>query len=322
MMPNTTEHSQLSWLPDFLIVGAAKAGTTSLYYYLSQHPDVFFPVLKEPRFFVCHGSAPLDTGRLPFQIAQRVDDIGEYQNLFVRARPTQLKGEASTDYLYAYESAIPQIHSIYRTSMREPAIIMMLRYPPERAWSHYQMHCRDGKEDLDFFTAVSEETVRRRVAAGWPISFDYLGYGSYYRQVGEYLANFSRVFICTFEDFVAQPQITTRRVLSFLGIDEEVRLETDKRYNSSGQPRGLMGKIISILMFRHNIIKSSLRTVLPVATRHFIKNYISGRIFEKTMMPSSIVEYLNAYYLEDIEALRGILGETLNSWPAVKNNES
>jgi hypothetical protein len=90
----------LSWLPDFLIVGAAKTGTTSLYYYLVQHPAIYMSPLKEPRFFTCFGVGSNVSEKGPdFELEKQVYTLDGYHTLFEARQSGQLAGEASTDYL-------------------------------------------------------------------------------------------------------------------------------------------------------------------------------------------------------------------------------
>jgi len=305
----------LTWLPDFLIVGAAKTGTTSLYYYLDQHPALYLPPLKEPRFFTCFGvGSDVSERGHSFEVAERVCTLDGYHALFEARQPWQLAGEASTDYLFAYETAIRNMKALYSKAGKEPAIIIMLRDPVERAWSHYMMHRRDGKEPLDFPAAASAETVKARRAAGWPMSFDYLGYGRYAGQVAAYLHAFPRVHVCFYEDLSVAPEAVVRGIFTFLGVEQTASMDTSKRFNASGRTKTLLHGLLARLIYQPNLLKQYLKRIFPKSFRFYVRTSASGWLFKKQEMPQSVVEFLTEYYRDDVAQLRDILGHDFPGW--------
>jgi hypothetical protein len=143
-------------LPNFLIVGAAKSGTSALHNYLNQHPDVFMPSynteginIKEPQFFVKQ--------MVMNRIHSGVWDWESYKDLFKQAQNYQAIGEASVFYLYYFEEAIKNIKQ-YLTN--EVKIIIILRNPINRAFSAHQHVSRSIKENLSFEDAISLEEKR------------------------------------------------------------------------------------------------------------------------------------------------------------------
>src|ERR1700690_400471 len=111
--------------PDFLIVGAAKAGTTSLYHYLQQHPGIYFPELKEPGFFCHYGSSAEAISALSGKV-QIVADPERYADLFARAKAGQKLGDATTDYLYLWQKSIANIRTIYGDRIDDLRILILL----------------------------------------------------------------------------------------------------------------------------------------------------------------------------------------------------
>jgi hypothetical protein len=107
-------------LPYFLIVGAAKSGTTSLYYYLGQHPRVFMPGNKEPWFFASSSARVSELGKKGM-----IKESREYSELFKDAQSTQVLGEASTGYLYLYDDTISNLRR-YHPGWKDLKIIMIL----------------------------------------------------------------------------------------------------------------------------------------------------------------------------------------------------
>ncbi len=116
-------------LPDFLILGAMRSGTTSLYHYLKQHPEIFMPSLKEPHFFSYFGKP---VSPLPSYIRSARWNLEDYLTLFESAMNGQLIGEASVSYLYYYRETIENIKRVYRDNYSQLKCIAILRNPVER----------------------------------------------------------------------------------------------------------------------------------------------------------------------------------------------
>ena len=153
-------------MPNFLIVGAAKAGTSSLYYYLDQHPQVFMSSIKEPRFF-----APelyTDYIKDPYRSGAKEHrstpmSLEEYQSLFDAVTDEVAIGEASTEYLY-----VPKTPERIKQLIPDVRLIMVLRDPAERAFSAFCYQVRDGCEKLTFEQALAAEETRMDEKKRWP----------------------------------------------------------------------------------------------------------------------------------------------------------
>ncbi len=175
-------------LPNFLIVGAAKSGTTALYHYLSQHPEIYMSPLKEPKFITSNFL------KFPFQgpgdnevEKMIVKSFDRYCDLFKGVKNEKAIGEASADNLYYYEQAIFYI----KKYIGNPKIIIILRNPIERAYSAYLHLVRDERETLSFKEALAEEEKRRK--QNWEFIWFYKNVGFYFNQVKAYLENFTQV---------------------------------------------------------------------------------------------------------------------------------
>ena len=145
-------------LPDFMIVGAPRCGTTALYQYLSSHPDVFMPAEKEPMFFTGY------SGTLKSYIFGDTEELGwlvtgleAYAGLFSKAGEKQIAGEGSTWYLFHPETVIPAIRHTYGEHADQLKIIIMLRNPVERTWSHWNFKKGNGREPLPFREAIQSD---------------------------------------------------------------------------------------------------------------------------------------------------------------------
>ncbi len=171
-------------LPNFLIIGPPKCGTTALYRYLSQHPDVFMPREKEPRFLLSH-AVPTYTGPTdPLYAKRLVTSVTKYEELFASASRERAIGEASTLYLYT-----PGAEDGIRRHVPGAKLIAILRNPVDRAYSNFLHQRYLGAEPLsDFDEALRAEPAR--IARGWGPFWHYAELGRYQRQ----LERFHRVF--------------------------------------------------------------------------------------------------------------------------------
>jgi hypothetical protein len=201
--------------PDFFIVGAFKSGTTALYAYLRQHPQVFMPLNKEPHFF--GDDLTRHYGRM---------SLAEYLALFRDARPGQRIGEASTWYLYS-GSAAREIGDFSPAAQ----IIVMLRNPADVMYAqHSQLRFRADEPLAEFALALAAEPARRRGeqlpgGTARPETLFYRHSVRFSEQLERYFDVFGRdrVHVVLFDDLVADTAATYRRVLEFLGVDSEFR---------------------------------------------------------------------------------------------------
>jgi len=210
-------------LPNFIIVGAAKAGTTSLYHYLSRHPQVFMSAEKEPHHF-----APAKWCSHP------VPSRREYERWFRDADGFRAVGEASTGYLYYPES--PQmIHD----AIPDCRIVVILRNPVDRAFSGYCSEVRHGIEKVSFEEALAEERRALRIVRGGEFGFNYIKKGFVAHLLRKYIELFGseRVHICFFDDLEARPRDLMRELFRFLGVDETFTGDWRYAFNPSGIPR-------------------------------------------------------------------------------------
>jgi len=149
--------------PDFLIVGAPKAGTTALHAALSQHPEVFVTRPKEPKFWLCDG-APPPSWRGPGDAHSQQEWIwrhDEYAALFETARPDTVRGESTPFYLWSRGA-----HRRIAESVPDVRLIAVVRDPVDRAYSNWMHLWCDGLEPLAVFEAAFARQDER-VRAGW-----------------------------------------------------------------------------------------------------------------------------------------------------------
>lgn len=227
-------------LPNFVIIGAAKAGTSSLWAYLNQHPQVFLSRNKEPNFFALQGTplpepGPVEPEKLhELLYSYTVTEFDAYRELFVAADGARAIGEASVRYLYT-----PGTAERIRATIPHVKLVVMLRDPVKRLYSHYCMNRQYGLEPYPLLAAVEREPERLR--AGWGYDWHYLGVSSYARQLSEYLRHFPRaqVGVYLFEDFARDPVRVVQEICRFLDVDDRFVPDVSFRMKSAYRPRSL-----------------------------------------------------------------------------------
>ena len=189
-----------SKLPNFLIVGAAKCGTSSLHNYLNQHPDIFMPLynkkgmkVKEPRFLI--------KDLVEHRLHNGVWNFQEYQSLFVDVRGAKAVGESTVLYLYYYEHAIKNIKHYLGEDVK---IIIMLRNPIDRAYSAYSFASRTHQENQPFKEALFNAQKRFDKDETLSPMILYKELGLYYKMVKAYMQNFKDVHLILYDDFILQ----------------------------------------------------------------------------------------------------------------------
>lgn len=294
-------------LPDFLIVGAARSATTSLFYYLKNYDEIYMPALKEPWFFSYADNPPNYASPGAYDVVYKLED---YVALFKAAHPDQITGEASPSYLFTYDTAIRNIKDVYGERYDKLRIIIILRKPAERAYSHFMLHKRGYKEPLDFGKAILPETIAARRRENWDIFYDYVGCGLYYEQVKAYMQEFPHVKVVLYEDLAATPGKTLREICEFLSVDfrEDVKLE---RLNKSGVPKF---EFLNEIINKSSFLKDFLMAVIPMTVRKRMKHKAYTLNMKPAGMSREQMDSLYPFYARDIENLSALLKRDLSVW--------
>ncbi len=270
--------------PNLFVVGAPKAGTTSLWRYLDQHPDIYMSPVKEPGFLAGADS----------QAAIRDEEA--YLDLFAAARGEKLRGEASPSYLARQQAA----RTIRRT-IRDPRIVISLREPVDRTHSSYLSLVSDAVEDRTFLEAVSDDLARRRLP-GRP---NYVKPSLYAVSVQRWLRKFGDdVFVLFFEELAKDPARVVRALYEFLDVDPSPADSlVAKPHNQFRAPRN---RAVERLVRARRLG----RAVIPRRAR--------DRVFEAAMKPAKkpkpdpeSIELLRNVFGPDVAALRELLGRDL-----------
>lgn len=297
-------------LPDFLIVGAAKSGTTSLHYYLKQHPQIFMPKVKELFFYCFMDSPPNYNGE--WWKKNAVTKIDDYIAHFKDADGNQTIGEACPSYLYFSNDTIRNIKKVYRERYKDVKIIIILRNPAERAWSHFMVMRRDEQEPLkDFTEAIKPETVHKRLSGKWDCNFDYIGWGMYYEQVKAFMEEFPRVKVFLYDEFCNDRLKVMKEIFNFLGVDEDFMPDVRTKYNLSGEPRF---KILHKFIAGQYPMKGFLKSFIPHNIRFMIKYKVFKKNLQQRKMPDDIKKELIRLYGNDFLKLQKLIKKDLSRW--------
>lgn len=295
-------------MPDFLMVGAAKSGTTTLYNYLDGHEQVFFPKNhKEPHYFGFDNKEPSyrDASFTNKLVWKRSDYLDLY-----RDAPQGVKiGDGSTSYLYRAQEAISQINESYGDKASKLAIVMILRNPIDRAFSHYNFLVRNGFEDLSFEEAIQSDVIQERKGLRW--GFDYLTYGNYANAVKLFKANFEKVKVLFFEE-LSEPEWITRELCEFLEIDI-VLASALGRSNPSGVPKN---KWLTRHLLRNPILKRSVN-ILPESIKRFAlarRDKVLQNVLERQELSQTMRKQLAGYYKDSVKELEQLSGRKLTPW--------
>ncbi len=289
--------------PNFLVVGAAKSGTTSFFHYLNQHPDIYIPEVKECRFF---SQLPKDFNGLGAEFFPNsgITDEKEYFELF-KGYKDKVCGDISNDYLYYYKESIKNIKKYLNNDVK---IIIILRNPIDRAYSNYMHAVRDDWENLTFEESIIQEKYRIKENWGWP--YHYVETGFYFKQVDAYLKSFKNVKVLLYEDFKDIDKLIDE-VFNFLHVAPIKLNNTNEKYNKSGYPKNkFIHKFVNNESKLKNIIKPVAKRLLPKNILNIIKN----SNLQKISMDLKTRVYLNDIYAEDIDLLSSLINRNLDWW--------
>jgi hypothetical protein len=297
-------------MPTFLIIGAAKGGTTSLHSYLGQHPDLFMSRRKELQFFPWEGRGPEFRGPGSDEILGRtvITSVEEYRSHFADAAPHQARGESTPVYLY-----FPRAAERIRHHIPDAKLIAVLRQPAERAYSHYLMLRREGWETLGFEQALAAE--ERRMRDGWSHTWHYLRRGFYAAQLAPYLELFSReqLKLYLYEDLMADPVGLAQDIFRFLGVDDTFAPDVSRRHNEFSLPR--RRRLYNYLSQSHPS-KELMKRLLPGVLLRRVGDGVRrlNRTQTRPPFPDELRRHLVDLYREDILKLQDILRRDLSHW--------
>ncbi len=295
--------------PDFLIIGAAKAGTTALFKAIARHPQICVALTKEPRYFAFPGARP----QFPcpggeHAAAGIVWDTQEYLALYGKWLPGQRSGEASTTYLMH-----PEAPANAHARVPDARLIAILRHPVDRAYSHWLHQRHQGMEEFsDFEEALAAEHRRREL--GWRQSWQYRPNGCYGSQLQGWLQYYPReqLLILFYDDWKADPQGLLRQVFAHIGVDPNVPVAVTRENVSSMQPRWSW--------LHHQLVRDSAlrrwtqRNLPPWIGSTVTKSVNSVNLAQGPRLDPSLRNQLAAGFHAEIDIVEAITGRDLRHW--------
>ena len=293
-------------MPNFLGLGAAKAGTTSLRHYLDAHPDVFV-VRAEPRFFASENET-LDPKHPSHR--QTVTDIKSYRKLFERVTTEKAIGEISPAYLHNPYAAERIKHYI-----PEVKLFAILRNPVDRAFAHYLQMVKSGAEPLtNFSDALNSE--KEYVADGWVRKRYYLDFGFYNDQLKHYYQIFDNKNIKIFllEDLKNNSEGLIFDLYSYLEIDNSFKPDSSVNYNPGGIPKN---RFVQKILKGPGKYKTHIAKILPnKAYQSLIKLRLKlqNKNLRKVEFPEEMRQPLINLYRDDITKLQDLIQRDLTEW--------
>jgi hypothetical protein len=300
-------------LPNFLVIGAARSGTTTLHYALGRHPEIFVSPRKETNFFLFDEAGELppwvneDTRRV---IPRTLD---QYATLFVDATEQhRAVGESSPGYLHG-----PVARRI-KAVLPDAKLIAILRQPVEQALSIYATW-HGGETPAD----GQIEPFLARLADGAPGpdgDLPLARHGLYHQHLAPFFEQFGRsqIKVTLLDDLEHDSATYFRDLFRFLGVDDRFRMDSVERFNGTGVARNAT---IHRLLSGGVMIKGLARAVLPDgATRRLarIQHGLRAANLRRTtaLSPELRRELTERYYLDDILALEQLIGRDLSCWRA------
>ncbi|MEM9212850.1 MAG: sulfotransferase [Cyanobacteria bacterium P01_F01_bin.150] len=319
--------------PNFIIIGAAKGGTTALHNYLGQHPDIFVTRKKEPKFFTFYGDGVQNASisdprfdeegrrRYEYTKAGSICDLDSYHALFDEANGAKAIGESSPMYLYCPNSA--QRIQTYDPTLK---LIAILRNPVDRAFSHYMQYSIQvqGDEYLPTFEkAIAAEPIDN--PSIWYGLRHYVRLGFYHAQLKRYFDRFDsrQIQVHLYEDFKQNPQQLFGDIFRFLNVNDEFKVNTSTAYNVGSAPKNQfihrsLGWINTMANTDNQAIKtlkSSIPQPLYRGISATIQRVKKQNITEKpTSCGVETRQQLLDIYGDDIRALQDLIGRDLSHW--------
>ena len=295
-------------LPNFIVIGAAKSGTTSLHRYLGEHPEIFAPARGEPSFFA-HEGQQLNYKGPGDDDWSFVTDIAKYRSLFDGAEGYAAVGEVSPRYLY-FERSCERI----KHHVPDARLVAILRHPVGRAYSHFLMN-RDRRcePEPDFRKAIEKE--EERASLGWGWDWRYVRAGLYYEQLQRYYRLFDggKIKVFLYDDFINEPDKFFGDLFDFLGVDPSFRPDTTVRHRKASLPRIPM---LRTFLGRPNAVKSLAARVIPRAVFKGVKARVTSwnRVRPDPLSQVIRQEVFERYFEDDCNRLEGLIGRDLSQW--------
>lgn len=292
--------------PTFLIIGAARSGTTFLAQQLASHPDVSFSDPKEPHFLAFPGQPLTFTGPGDAETINRVaiTEPDRWHALF--DRPTSARGEGSVSTLYYGSTAIETI----RSHCPDVRCIAVLREPVDRAYSAWLYQVGKGYETESFEHALDLEADR--IAAGWHHMWHYEAMGHYASQLTTFIdaLGLDRLLVLDHRALQDDPTTTIGRCFAHLGLPAVSLTDLDFEVNRGGTPRSRAVAGALARARRVEPVRRAIKAVVPFKVRERLR----AANLDQPPMSVTARDRLRAAFADEAEQLRSLLGDEAPAW--------
>jgi hypothetical protein len=296
-----------SQLPNLLVAGVMRSGTTSAYRYLEEHPDVFMSQVKEPMFLAFDGAPPKFTGPGDDGLNQRVcTDLDGYRALFAPGATARWRGEASAMYVY-----LPAVLDSLARYDIEPFVLIFLRDPADRAQSAFDYLRRQGREPLATLAdGLDAEPERRRL--GWSPMWHYLAAGMVADQVRAWrdAVGSDNLMPIFYEDLEREPRATFRAVFERLGVDPDAPIDYVV-HNQSGTARSV---VLERLTRTKGRWRRRVKRALPAGARHAFERLRERNIVGTRGIDPQTRGRIVEAVAPDVQRLEDLVGRDLSAW--------
>ena len=295
-------------LPNFLVLGAARCGTTSLHYYLDEHPDVCMSSIKEPNYFLfdAAGHPCIADRRI---IAKSVPDRARYEKLFVNRVPAV--GEASPLYLYNRETP-----ALIHEAIPDARLIAIVREPVERTWSHFVYVNDDlGDDTVPAFRAAVEQELGLGYEP-YRTGTHFVRLSAYAEQLERYRQVFAneQLLVIGYDDLIRRTPETLARICQFLGIDDAFAFDTSVQYNPSSGETSWVARLDRIVRPTFPYIKRALpASMTGRLARGRAKLRAASRSDAAPPIPADLRATMDTHFAPDRDWLASEAGVTFAS---------
>ena len=290
--------------PNFIIAGFPKCGTTSLYHYLNEHPEIYMPTQKELHFFTCNILSKLKKGPKDAIVKKtQINSSEKYLNFYKSVRNEIAIGDASPSYIN-YPSQFKQI----KEYLNDPKIIIILRDPIDRAYSNYLHLKRECRETLTFEKAIFKEDERKKnkYSDFWYYKFN----STYYDKIIKAKEVFSDVLILTSEELSNNGEATLKNVYKFLEVDDNFKLKRKSiNFNKGGH---FKENVFTKIIFQPSTLKNTIKKFFkPTPFLKIIISKIANNFSKKPQkMDEESLKYLKKYFKKEVEKLETLKIDT------------
>ncbi|MTI20831.1 hypothetical protein E1176_07350 [Fulvivirga sp. RKSG066] len=300
-------------LPDFLIIGAGKSGTTSLDNYLKQHEAIYMSPVKEPNFFAYDkiDIQSLDKDALQ-HYKESVTDLETYKSLFNDSKPNQLLGETSNTYLVIDGTA-----EVIKDYIPNTKIIAIIRQPTKRLYSRYLHLARENElPSQDFSEVLDKSSI-------WWVRNDLVKEGFYYKNLKRYFDVFPKenIKVLLHEDLKRNSKSVLSEVFEFLGVGDIETIDDSIEYNKSGF---IKNKFYDRTFGHNSIFKKAAKALIPNRLYTKVKsvnwlqkmvNDLQNSNLKRPELDHNLYRKITEeVYLDDIKNLEKLINRDLSSW--------